>query len=79
MIMSTSREREGETVHHTVLLGEEGTVKDAIGLLTTDAINELSKEFKEKGRVNQNKYVMRKRLLESLGAETKVLENDLLS
>ena len=58
--------------HHTVLLGEEGTVKDAIDSLTTHEIHELKKLLQTKGRIGQDDYATRKALLESHGAETMV-------
>lgn len=72
--VTTLRKPPGETrfEHHTVLLGEEGTVKDAIGSLTTHEINELNKLLPKMGRIGQNEYATRKKVLESHGAETKV-------
>lgn len=65
--------------HHTVLLGEEGTVKDAIGSLTTHAIHELKKLMPGLGRVGQDGYATRRAFLESNGAEIKLQCNVCLS
>jgi hypothetical protein len=72
--VTTLRKPQGETTfeHHTVLLGEEGTVKDAIGSLTTHEIHELNKLLPKMGRIGQDEHATRKKLLESRGAETKV-------
>ena len=64
----------GETSfeHHTVLLGEEGTVKDAIGSLTTHEIHELNKLLPRLGRLGQDDYATRRALREANGAEIKL-------
>ena len=61
--------------HHTVLLGEEGTVKDAIDSLTTHEIHELNKLLQKKGRIGQEDYATRRALREANGAEIKLLCN----
>jgi hypothetical protein len=61
--------------HHTVLLGEEGTVKDAIDSLTTHEIHEINKLLPRLGRVGQDDYATRRALREANGAEIKLLCN----
>ena len=58
--------------HHTVLLGEEGAVSDAIRSLTTHEIHELNKLLPRLGRVGQDEYATRRALRESNGAEVKL-------
>ena len=72
--VTTLRTLEGETKfeHHTVLLGEELTMSDAIRSLTTHEIHELNKLLPKVGRIGQHDYATRKKFLESHGAETKV-------
>jgi len=72
--VTTFRTPQGETSfeHHTVLLGEEGTVKDAIGSLTTHEIHELNQLLPRLGRVGQDEYATRRALRESNGAEVKL-------
>lgn len=72
--VTTLRKPKGETSweHHTVLLGEEGTVRDAIGSLTTHEIDELNKLLPRMGRIGQDEYATRKKLLEARGLETKL-------
>jgi len=65
-------ETSDECEHHTVLLGEEGTVKDAKDSLTTHEIHEVNKQYPSLGRVGQDGHATRKKLLESRGAETKL-------
>ena len=76
--VTTLRTPPGETSfeHHTVLLGEEGTVKDAIGSLTTHEIHELNKLLPRLGRVGQDDYATRRALREANGAEIKLDCND---
>ena len=72
--VTTFRTPPGETSfeHHTVLLGEEGTVKDAISSLTTHEIHELNQLLPRLGRVGQDEYATRRALRESNGAEVKL-------
>ena len=72
--VTTLRKPPGETSfeHHTVLLGEEGTVRDAIGSLTTHEIHELNKLLPKLGRPGQDEYATRRALRESHGAEIMV-------
>ena len=72
--VTTFRTPPGETSfeHHTVLLGEEGTVKDAIGSLTTHEIHELNKLLPRLGRIGQDDYATRRALREANGAEIMV-------
>jgi len=72
--VTTCREPPGETSfeHHTVLLGEEGTVKDAIGSLTTHEIHEINQLLPRLGRVGQDDYATRRALREANGAEIKL-------
>ena len=72
--VTTFRTPQGETSfeHHTVLLGEEGTVKDAIGSLTTHEIHEINQLLPRLGRVGQDDYATRRALREANGAEIKL-------
>ena len=72
--VTTLRQPPGETSfeHHTVLLGEEGTVRDAIGSLTTHEIHEINKLMPKLGRPGQDEYATRRALREANGAEIMV-------